>query len=251
MKIIDAHIHPFSHKDENLKWYGEKSTDFSAIRNEMERAGISFFCGSVIIKGAPSNEETLIRINETALKLYEENSDVYLPGAVIHPQFKDASCRYIKNFYEKGLFLIGELTPYTYGWKKYMEAYEIFEYAASLGMTVNCHPTEFEDMSRFASSFPQMKIVFAHPGELNYLENLIELLKKHANCYIDISGTGVQRYGTVRKLLESVGMERILFGTDYPICNPASYVHAVLYENLTDEELEHIFYKNAESVYNI
>ena len=37
MKIIDAHIHPFSCADENLKWYGEKSSDFSSIKSEMKK----------------------------------------------------------------------------------------------------------------------------------------------------------------------------------------------------------------------
>ena len=48
------------------------------------------------------------------------------------------------------------------------------------------------------------------------------------------------RYG-----LDQVGKDRILFGTDYPICNPGMYVEAVLFENLTDEELEAVMEKNA------
>jgi len=250
MKIIDAHMHPFSKEEENLKWYGEKSSDFATIKEDMERAGIPLICGSVIIKGK-QGKEALIGANESALSLYKENPDFYLPGIVIHPEFKEESCEYIKKAHDMGLKLIGELTPYTCGWKCYMSAQEIFEYADSLDMTVSCHPTPTEDMHKFAESFPNMEIVYAHPGEHAVLEANIEILKKYDNTYIDLSGSGVQRYGTIRKLINEVGKERILFGTDYPICNPATYISAMLYENLTDDELEHIFYKNAERVYGI
>ena len=43
MKIIDAHMHPFTTENENIKYYGKKAMDFSTIRHDMVRAGISFF----------------------------------------------------------------------------------------------------------------------------------------------------------------------------------------------------------------
>ena len=130
-----------------------------------------------------------------------------------------------------------------------MDAYEIFEYAESLGMTLSCHPTKDEDMRALAKSFKNTEIVYAHPGEKPMLLEHISRMKDCDNIHIDLSGTGVMRYGVVKELINCVGKERILFGTDYPVCNPAMYVGAVLYEELTDDELEHIFYKNAERIY--
>lgn len=250
MKIIDAHMHPFSNERENLKWYGEKSGDFNLIIEDMKRAGISFFCGSVISRNK-HGKEALISINESAFELYKEHSDVYLPGVVIHPDFKDESCEYIKKAHDNGIFLVGELTPYVYGWKRYMDAVEIFEYAASMNMTISCHPTVPDDMHALASQFKDTEIVYAHPSEGEYLKNNIELLQKHDNVYLDLSGSGIHRYGVVRELINKVGSDRILFGTDYPICNPACYVSCIMYENLTDNELELIMHKNAERVYKL
>lgn len=249
MKIIDAHMHPFTTEKENIKLYEKKSKDFSTVRHDMVRAGISFFCGSVITKGNDNQKESLVNSNESAFRMYNEYPDFYLPGVVVHPEYKDISCEYIKKAYELGFRLVGELTPYNYGWKNYMDAYEIFEYAESLGMTLSCHTTKDEDMRALAKSFRKTEIVYAHPGEKPTVLEHISRIKDFDNVYLDLSGTGVMRYGVVRELINSVGKERILFGTDYPVCNPAMYVSAVLYENLTDDELEHIFYKNAERVY--
>ena len=244
-------MHPFTDISENIKRYNkEENSDFALVRQDMERCGITKFCGSIISK-CGSAKENLVNSNEKALACYEENSDVYVPGIVIHPEFVPESCDYIKKAHDKGMYLIGELTPYIYGWKTYMSACEIFEYAAYLDMTVNCHPTSMEDMKALAETFPKMNIVYAHPGEMQQVEDNLELLNKYENVCLDISGTGVQRYGAVKELVNRAGKEKILFGTDYSVCNPATYISAVMYENLTDDEREHIFYKNAERVYKL
>lgn len=250
MKIIDAHTHPFLRESQNIKKYGEKPSEFSAAKADLERIGISFFCGSVISRDG-SGEENLITSNESALLMFEENSDIYLPGVVVHPEFKELSCSYLKKFHDKGLHLVGELTPYLYGWREYMGAAEIFEVASSLGMALNCHPTNLEDMEKLLMTFPQMEIVFAHPGTAPDMNARLELYEKYDNACIDISGGGTQRYGAVGEMIRRLGKERVLFGTDYPVCNPASFLHTVLYEPLTDDELEHVLYKNAERVYKI
>ena len=251
MKIIDAHMHPFVNKDQSLKWYCKDDTsDFENVKNDMERATVTHFCGSVIVRNKPVSE-SLKEANDTAFYLYEQNRDIYTPGVVVHPDFPDVSCEYIKKAKDYGLNLIGELTPYMYGWKEYRQAYDIIEYAGSLGMTISCHPTTDDDMENMLETFPGIKFVIAHPGDMPQVSKHIERTIKYDNAYIDISGSGFHRYHTVKELVSKVGKERVLFGTDYPICNPAAYVSAVLYENLTQDQLEHVFYKNAEYLYSI
>lgn len=250
MKIIDAHMHPFV-KDENLKWYlKEETPDFDTIIKDMKRLGVVRFCGSVISRGA-SPEENLINSNNAALCLFDKHSDVYTPGVIIHPDYKEKSCFYIDEAKKRGINFIGELTPYVFGWKKYTDAREIIDYAGQKNMAVSVHITDNDDMAELLKMFPKINFVLAHPEEGAFFKSQIERLLEYENTYIDISGGGTYRYGTIGKLVKTIGKERILFGTDYPICNPASYVACVMYENLTDDEREHIFYKNAERLYGL
>lgn len=48
--------------------------------------------------------------------------------------------------------------------------------------------------------------------------------------------------------MNKAGSDRFLFGTDYPICNPGMYVHAVLFEKLRDKDYEDIFSGNARRI---
>ena len=50
MIIIDAHIHPFETAAERSGRYSQQVTDKDVFREDLERAGISHCCGSVIRK---------------------------------------------------------------------------------------------------------------------------------------------------------------------------------------------------------
>ena len=103
-------------------------------------------------------------------------------------------------------------------------------------------------MEEMAKKHPDITFVFAHPGERNILLQHIDVMKKCDNVYLDLSGTGIFRYSAVKKLVSEVGAERILFGSDYPVCNPFAYVGGVMGEDLSDKEKELIFSGNAKRI---
>ena len=56
----------------------------------------------------------------------------------------------------------------------------------------------------------------------------------------------------LRRTIDDLGVDRILFGSDYSTCNPAMYIGGVLMDDLvTDEEKEKIFSANAKKLLNL
>jgi hypothetical protein len=144
------------------------------------------------------------------------------------------------------------------GWSKYYDKnlHMIFEEAQTLGMTVSAHtaadsPDLAMSLEKAAVCFPRLNFVAAHPGDKKSFEAHIERLKKYDNFYLDLSGTGIFRYGMLKYGINKAGSEKFLFGTDYPICNAGMYVNAVLYENLNTEDMENVFFKNAKRILGI
>ena len=90
-----------------------------------------------------------------------------------------------------------------------------------------------------------------HPGQPADFLLHVERMTKYPNLYLDISGTGLFRYGLLASAVKKVGAERILFGTDYPICNPRMYVQAVFGEHITQREKEMILFENARRLLEI
>ena len=106
-------------------------------------------------------------------------------------------------------------------------------------------------MRSIAKRHSTTPFVFAHPGEAKRVNDHIDVMLECDNVYLDLSGTGLFRYGMLKYLVERVGAERILFGSDYPICNPNMYIHAVEFEKISDSDKELIFSQNAKMLLNI
>ena len=251
-KIIDFHTHPFCRDSQNTCMYKE-ALDLSGdlFVEDLKNAGISQICGSIIEFGKYHIEdgyEPLKQYNREAIELAEKLKGFYIPGIHVHPAFIKESCDEIEYAHSKGVKLIGELVPYMHGWSDYSckEFSEILDVAESFGMVVSFHTMDLAQIEAMVAAHPNVTFVAAHPGEkVNYVKH-IDIMQKYENAYLDLSGTGMFRYGMLKYGVEKVGADRIIFGTDYPICNPGMYINAVEFEHISEEAKEKIFHLNAE-----
>ncbi len=252
-EIIDFHMHPFLSADERYATIYDPVGSFDEMVLDMERAGVGLFSGSVIKRGVGSDWAEIKRLNDQALGIQKLLPGKFIPGFHIHPDFPKESCEEIERMHSLGVNLIGELVPYMMGWHGYTSpgCLEIFTLAQELGMVVSAHPSDDDDMSRFARLFPKLNIVYAHPGNYEACIKHAQRLHEFDNVYLDICGTGLFRYGILRYLIDHSSKEKLLFGTDYPICNPLMQVAGVEYEKLSDDEREHIYSKNAKRLLGI
>ena len=115
-----------------------------------------------------------------------------------------------------------------------------YDLAQERGLPVNIHPgSGVEDICRIAENFPELKIVIAHPGEKpSYMEKLAAM-KKFKNIHLDLSGTGIFRWGMLQYGVKEVGAERFLYGSDFPVCSPMTNLAGIKAEKLAaaDEKL--------------
>ncbi len=251
-EIIDFHTHPFARTQTNLCLHKEAiALDADTTLRDMDQARISTFCGSVIQPNMDEGFETLRRCNREALALKQRYGKRYIPGFHVHPDYIEESVAELDFAKKNGVFIVGELVPYMHGWEDYScpGFSAILKEVEKRGMLVSLHTMSIPQMQQMAKEHPHVSFVFAHPGEkARFLEH-VDTMKKYDNVYLDLSGTGLFRYGMLRNLIDQVGVERILFGTDYPICNLQMYVGAIMGEHLTDRERELIFSGNAKRLF--
>lgn len=254
-EIIDFHTHPFGFGGENICSHRDNlGMTPEHIEQDMRDAGISKICGSVIIRDnqTPDSLDVIRRSNEAMYKIWDMLGDFYVPGLMIHPKYVEESKEMIDEFYARGGRLIGELVPYTHGWSDYScEGFsKLLDYATEKNMIVSIHSMGEDEMDRMSERHPDTKIVFAHPGEYNEAMRHIKRLKSRPNHYLDLSGYGIFRMGLTRRLVDEIGEDRIIFGSDYPTCNPYMYVGGVLLDpSLTDKEKEMIFAGNVRRLF--
>ena len=247
-EIIDFHTHPFLSAKENICSHAahcgmgaEKTPGLFAS------LGIAKICGSVIRRPHQSWDD-IRRMNDNALRLRDLYGDFYVPGFHVHPAYVEESCAEIGRMASEGVRLIGELVPYIHGWKDYScpEFSTILDEATRQGMVVSFHSMGEDEMDAMVLAHPNTVFVAAHPGEFNEFSRHMKRMATSANYYLDLSGTGLFRYGMLRHAIDDFGPERFLFGSDFPTCNPAMFVGGVALDPLlSDEEKRLVLAGNA------
>ncbi len=249
-KIIDFHTHPFV-KNENICMYRDAfDMPETLIKEEMNSWGVSYVCGSVI-DARPEKDvswQGIKALNDTAIRLAEKYRGFYIPGFHVSPLFLKESLEEIERMHKLGINFVGELVPYIHGWGYGSENLdEIIDLITEYDMIFNFHTATIEEpFINMIKKHPKTRFVAAHPGEKGTFLLHLELMKENENYKLDISGTGVLRNRLLPYGIKMVGVERFLYGSDYPVCNPSAYIGGVALDpNLTDSEKEMIFYKNA------
>lgn len=116
-------------------------------------------------------------------------------------------------------------------------AMRIYEACGRLGMAVFFHAgragiepeythqftlmRNYEDMLR---RFPQVQFILGHAGARDFAD-AVPLARKYPNAWMEIHGQGVTR---LHELIEAVGHDRLLFGSDWPFYHQAATLAKVL-----------------------
>ncbi len=253
-EIIDFHTHPFADEKTNICQHKEFMNMSPETTAEIYASlKISRFAGSVIYTAGYENDRLaqMLASNDRALELKEKYGELYIPGFHIHPNFQEESLSEMHRMHGLGVKLIGELVPYMSGWSDYSNdgLTPLLDEAARLNMLVSFHSSGNTEMDIMVERHRDLIFIAAHPGEFTALTEHIERMKKYDNYYLDISGTGLFRYGCLRRIIDTVGADRLLFGSDYPICSPAMFLGGVLLDStLSDTEKEKILAGNAKTL---
>lgn len=119
------------------------------------------------------------------------------------------------------------------------------------------HPLHIDDV---AADWPDLKIVIAHMGN-PWLTDCAEVVYKNPNVFADISGLVVgdefsKSYGKliksrIQELVAYVGSNKLMYGTDWPLCPMRSYVRFAKGLELNRADQEKLFYKNALNIFNL
>jgi len=120
----------------------------------------------------------------------------------------------------------------------------------------NAHPDLWEPVLK---KYPDVPLVLAHCGSYStlvpgiWLYEALQLGKRHKNVYADLAAVDwlLDREIVVNEILKTIGFDRILFGTDYPLPLTAGVNLAYLVSgikanmHLTEKEKRKVLGKNA------
>jgi uncharacterized protein len=288
-KIIDSHVHMYSPevardpvgwaaRHGELHWAEMISAsvnrpslqgwaDVPTLLGDMKASGVM---QAVMLGWYWENQDTCEQQNRCYADVAEQHPGELLWFATIHPGAGERALDEVRRAAAAGASGLGELSPAGQGFSLRDPSFlQIAQLAVELGWPINFHVNEalgrnrpgrlFDDLSDFqwlAAEFPDLKMILAHWGGMIPFFELNRVVQRDMkNVYYDTAASPLLYDPRVYRLVvDAVGPEKILFGSDYPLLlyprrerapGFSRLVGEILSAGLTEPELDLILGGNA------
>lgn len=263
--IVDCHTHLNRYLPEQPASLEER---YAQLRAEMDANGIDY---SLVLSSYKVNDER----PGTAEIIRAVGDDARI-GVAAGISFHDLSAERIaelRGLLETGRVRALKLYPGYQAFYVYdPELRGVYELAAEFGVPVMIHTGDTYDrlgklkythpltVDEAAVDFREVNFVICHMGN-PWLMDAAEVIYKNENVTGDISGFTLGAFEErferlmIAKVREVVayanGTAGLLYGTDWPICDMASYLRFVDRLELTDDEAQNLLWRNSARLFRL
>lgn len=107
--------------------------------------------------------------------------------------------------------------------------------------------TPLKEIEKFIEHHPKLDIILAHFGGGIFMYELMkEVRAKFANVYYDNAAAVFLYDPHIYRVIREMGlMEKLFFGSDFPLLSPKRYETSILQSGLTQDEKDKLYGKNA------
>jgi predicted TIM-barrel fold metal-dependent hydrolase len=225
--IFDCHVHlPSPGMDLTWEW-DQFTPDVEYAIDYLRRCGVDKIVANSVRGELAISAEEMRSANDEIMAIAADYPEFILPACLINTNFHQEALDELRRCHdEMGIVWIGELCGYASGYTYDTPAFaEAMELANELDMVVHIHNDYIDDMDRLCREFPSLDFVLAHLGDSpEEVRERIDLTTRHKNLYLDISGHGYQRMGILEQAVRVAGSNRVLFGSDFTINDPAGVI---------------------------
>ena len=226
-EVFDCHVHLPS-PGLRLTWEWEPFTpDVEAAVRYLKDCGVGRILANSVRGEVARSVAEMIAGNDESAEIARQYPDFVVPACLVNTHFPEEVLREVERCHDElGMVWIGELCGYAGGYSYDTPAFaEMLQLATELDMVVHIHDDDYQDVSRLCTRFPHTTFVLAHLGESPAdVRARIGLAAVHPNLYLDICGNGFERMGVLELAVETAGPERVLFGSDFTINDPAGVI---------------------------
>ena len=102
-----------------------------------------------------------------------------------------------------------------------------------------------------ADRYPGVRIILGHMGHghIVYINGALDVARRHENIYLETSG--MPMHSKIKEAVETIGVDRVMYGSDAPFGHPAFEIEKVMVSGLREDELERVLSVNAMEVFKI
>ena len=262
MPIIDAHAHIYPDKIAARavaavgKFYCYDDMYGEGTPEDLLAIGASAGITHYIVHSVATTARSVSTINEFIAARCAEHPE-FIGFGTMHPDCDDieAEVQHAIDLGLHGFKIHPDTQQVNMDDPRLMQFYEII--AGKLPLVVHTGDYRYDysnpcRLARILKEFPDLVVNAAHLGgwsiyDVGY-DALHENLQHEERLFVDASSSFAwvgRRH--MRELIRMWGSDRVMYGSDYPMWNPAHELNEMLHCDLTDDELEKVLWRNAEA----
>lgn len=242
MKKIDAHAHIG-----DFGGWADVRIDIDGLIKQMNDYEIE----KTILCSTDSTD------NENVLDGYKKYSDRIIPLVFGNPLEGEKGIEKVEHYLRDEHFKGIKLHPLQHAYVADEEIVDPFmKLAEKYNVPVFIHsghpPFSLPwSIALLAERFPNVKVVMIHMGHGHgvYIDAALKMARRYDNIYLEMSGMPMN--SKIKEAYDTVGSNRIMFGTDAPFHHPTIEIQKVITSGLDDKALEDVFYNNAAKLMGI
>lgn len=259
--IIDAHCHIYPDKiaapavKSTGDFYGLSTVGLGTTSDLLERgsnAGIDQY----IIQSVATAPKQVESINHFIANSVQTSGGKFTGLGTLHPDSTNlkSDIALIKELGLRGVKLHPDIQEFKIDDYRCLKIYELCE-QENLPILMHCGDSrkDFSNPNRLQpvmQIFTELTVVGAHLGGWSVWEDALEKLQGLPNLYFDCcSCFPFMTPKKAREIIESYGVERVLFGTDYPIWDPENELKSFFSMGLSREDNQKILSENAKKIF--
>ena len=240
MKRFDIHAHMG-------KTSSGEAIGVEQLISDMDKYGI-LKTGISSLSGIDNREQ-----NDLVYDSYLKYPDRIIPYAFINPKSKDAIKELDLCLGERG-YLGVKFHPWKHGYfaDNTPQIDEILTHIEKFGVHIQVYPGTSPLCTpyvwiRYAKKHPNLRFVFTHTGCREFGYSVIKAVQDVKNIWLETSV--IYESDVLKQMKDCVSADRIVFGTDWPYKPVQCEIEKIYHMGFDEEELEKVFYKNAESLW--
>lgn len=263
--IIDCHTHLNRYEDEEPATLRDR---YALLRSEMDAHGVDY---ALVLSSYTVNERRP-SVDEI-LEVVGDDSRIGVVAGVSYRDYRAHDLAHLRQLLAQGRIRGLKLYP---GYEPFYVSDPrmrvVYELAGEFGVPVMIHTGDTFD--------PKGKLKYAHPLEVDevavdfrevtfvichignpWITDAMEVIYKNDNVVGDISGFTLKHFEErferymLRQVEEVIAFagdrSKLLYGTDWPICDMGSYLRFVDKLELTPREREQILWRNSVRIFGL
>jgi len=236
--VLDCHGHIGSWPTVHMP-----RSDIAQMIETMDRLGIDRLCLSPFLGCFCDFKQG----NDTLAEAVRQHPQRLIGQFMINPNYPDEIVAELERCESRyGMRLI-KIHPFCHEYPADGQGYRDFwEYADERETIVLTHTWESdrtcgpELFAQLASRYSKVKIILAHAGVTQKgCQEAINAARQHDNLFLD-TASSQPHIGMIERFVNEVGADRVLFGSDIPLLEPAAQLGRIVYAGIREEDKEKI-----------